>query len=162
MILHSESTKSFKTLLCLTLRSLFDRGVSLAVVVPLPISYSCLYDPSCPQYNHNWRPRIPFNTRARANPAATRGSPTSIAVVKSLAKQPTTCDATANTESWPVDSERWFCRICGNFENRERGKVQICKKANSVMGITANASAEVDIASDAVTRSLFFVIKRGV
>lgn len=36
---------------------------------------------------------------------------------------------TANAESWPVDCDLWFCRICGSLEKRESGRVESWRSA---------------------------------
>ena len=47
---------------------------------------------------------------------------------------------TAKADSWPVDLDRKFWRICGIFEKSERGRVVICKKERVRNDIVYNAA----------------------
>lgn len=89
-----------------------------------------------------------FSSKASAKPAETRESPTSVAVVNNLARHPAIWLITAKVDSWPVDLDRKFWRICGIFEKSERGRVVICKKARVRNEIVYNATPVTKARSD--------------
>ena len=80
-----------------------------------------------------------LRTSARKNPAKTRVSLTSVAVVNNLARQPRICAATAKVDNCPVDCARWFCAIWGSLENNPRGRVVNWRRAMDSLERLTNA-----------------------
>jgi hypothetical protein len=58
---------------------------------------------------------------------------------------------TAKADTWPVDLDRKFWRICGIFEKSERGRVVICKKDRVRNDIVYNATPVARRRSEVMT-----------
>ena len=66
---------------------------------------------------------------------------------------------TAKADSWPVDLDREFWRICGIFEKSERGRVVICNKARVRNEIVYNTAPVTRPRREAITIDCDFELR---